>query len=96
MSILELGEHGGGEAGMLAEIDERNFLAKAKLPELAPDLVSGEYPGDRLLATFGWLNFHISCTEIIIFYFSHAEHIIGWQLKFRLFPVTLPSRYRLD
>jgi hypothetical protein len=42
------------------------------------------------------LNFHISCTEIIIFYFSHAEHIIGWQLKFRLFPVTLPSRYRLD
>lgn len=72
MSIFELGEHRGGKAGVLAEIDEGNLLAKAELPELASNLISGEYTRDRFLATFGGLRFHISYTEIIIFYFSHT------------------------
>ncbi|MCU1233436.1 MAG: hypothetical protein JWP63_1403 [Candidatus Solibacter sp.] len=86
LAVLELREHGGGESRVLAEIDERDFLAQAALAEPAANLVRGEDAADGLLAAFGVFHAHISGTKINGLYFIATECIFVHHLNISPIP----------
>lgn len=69
-SVFELRQHRSGEAGVLAQIDERDFLAQPQLAELAAYVVVGENSADRLLTAFSVRQSRLIFTQIEVVCFS--------------------------
>lgn len=52
LPVLELGEHGRGKSGVLAEVGQRDLLPEAQKPELPAEVVAGEEALNRFGAGF--------------------------------------------